>query len=421
MSSLKKYLKKIDFKEILVLSLLALFAFLIIKMIFGGFLGLSFVVIENGPRSSMWPTYDQGDMFLLYAAKPENIQMGDVIVYRSQNPSFGMGDLIIHRVVNITIIEKSGRMNYYYRVSGDNPNTNTFVDKYNSTSTLIPYNAVVGKTVFMLPKIGYLRLWMTQLSIARFVMIGLLVVIALYILFAPEDEKENKDKKGQKEGQKEGEKEEETNVKKETEKENQDTTQKIESTKIEEKTQNSKFNIGGYLENSFNKAKRSAVSLFTNKQKRKKLLIKVAIIIGLIIAIPVLDAIISDRSLDTEIYDLSLVSKPSGIYYEHAINEGIVYVPLDIYFSHDGSWNKVMKSFTILGIQNNKTLSIMEWYSFYQKEGDMIIGGTLILPYDEFDYNTSLGIQIDYCIKRRFGRNEEKTYYKEINLPSPSF
>lgn len=417
MSSLKKYLKKIDFKEILALSLLALFAFVLIKIIFGGFLGLSFVVIENGPRSSMWPTYDQGDMFLLYAAKPENIQMGDVIVYRSQNPIFGIGDLIIHRVVNITIIEKSGSVSYYYRVSGDNPNTNTFVDKYNSTSTLIPYDAVVGKTVFMIPKIGYLRLWMAQLPVVRFVMIGLLVVIALYILFSPGDKKENKDKKGEKEK----ETEEEPSVKKEKEKENKDTTHEIENTKIEEKTKNRQLNIGEYLGNSLDKVKRSFVSLFTNKQKRKKLLIKVAIIIGLIIAIPVLDAIISDRSLDTEIYDLALVSKPSSIYYEHTINEGIVYVPLDIYFSHDGSWNKVVKSFTILGIQNNETLSIMEWYSFYQKEGDMIIGGTLILPYDGFDYNSSLGIQIDYCIRRRFGRNEEKTYYKEINLPSPSF
>ena len=80
--------------------------FLVVKMMFGGILGVSLVVIENGPcpNSSMCPTYDQGDMFLINKADPDKIEIGDVIVY---NSDYHFSEfLIIHRVVNITIIKK---------------------------------------------------------------------------------------------------------------------------------------------------------------------------------------------------------------------------------------------------------------------------------------------------------------------------
>ncbi|MHA1954886.1 MAG: S26 family signal peptidase, partial [Candidatus Heimdallarchaeaceae archaeon] len=101
-SSLIKFLKKIDIKETALMIVIGIALFFLIKMMFGGVLGVSLVVIENGPcpNSSMCPTYDQGDMFLIFKSKPENIQLGDVIVYESATV-YSRGTLIIHRVVNI--------------------------------------------------------------------------------------------------------------------------------------------------------------------------------------------------------------------------------------------------------------------------------------------------------------------------------
>jgi signal peptidase I len=192
-SSLSKILKRINVKDAIYLSVFAIIVFLIVKMMFGGIFGLSLVVIENGPKSSMWPTYDQGDMFLINRCSPEKIEMGDVIVYESAN-LYNSGILIIHRVINITIFEDALGTHYYYRVSGDNPITNNNVDNYNTTSTLIPYDAVLGKTVLLIPKIGYIRLWMTSFPAVRFIILGALVIFGLYLIFTPDKEEAKKAK-----------------------------------------------------------------------------------------------------------------------------------------------------------------------------------------------------------------------------------
>ena len=118
----KKFIADIDVKEVAILFVFGIIIFFVFKMMFGGIFGLSLVVIENGPcpNSSMCPTYDKGDMFLINKVAPEKIELGDVIVYES---SFD-GKLIIHRVINITI----DGSDYTYRVSGDNYETNDRID-----------------------------------------------------------------------------------------------------------------------------------------------------------------------------------------------------------------------------------------------------------------------------------------------------
>ena len=131
-STLAKIKNKINIKETTLMIVLALVLFFVVKMMFGGVFGISLVVIENGPcpNSSMCPVYDQGDMFLIYKSAPENIELGDVIVYESEN-GFSTGILIIHRVVNITILDNGGVNQYYYRVSGDNKDSNQDIDNFN--------------------------------------------------------------------------------------------------------------------------------------------------------------------------------------------------------------------------------------------------------------------------------------------------
>ncbi|MHA1224662.1 MAG: hypothetical protein ACTSP3_15675 [Candidatus Heimdallarchaeaceae archaeon] len=148
-------------------------------------------------------------MFLINKCAPEKIQMGDVIVYKSET-FYSNGILIIHRVINITIYNKDSNPQYYYRVSGDNPYTNDRVDDFNSTTSLIPYKSVLGKTVLLIPKIGYLRLWLTESPVFRYLLLGLLLLFAAYLIFYPDkdDEKRKTEKKVEDtEEFKEGEKE----------------------------------------------------------------------------------------------------------------------------------------------------------------------------------------------------------------------
>ena len=375
---------------------LALILFFFVKMMFGGIFGVSLVVIENGPRSSMYPTYDKGDMFLIYKSSPEKIALGDVIVYES-NYASNYGVLIIHRVVNITILESNGVEQYYFRVSGDNEQTNQPIDDFNSTTSLIPYDSVVGKTVFLIPKVGYLRLWLADYPVLRYTLLGLLVILALYLIFVPDKEKDEEEKN-----------EEDTVNDTETIANDETKTEKEQVDKQNSKPLKDKLNEG--FKNWWASTKKNFIELFTVKKKRNKLIIYTSAIVLIIIAVPILDAIITSPGLETGIETVI----PKGLRYEFS-GEGIVYLPITVHFRHDGSYDKILKSFDIYGIQDGTIISHMHWYSFYQKEGDLLIGSTLVFNLDEFNSSLLLTIRINYIVKYRFGSDVPGTYENEFN------
>ncbi len=377
-SYLKKFISDIDAKEVAVLIIFGLIIFIIFKMMFGGIFGLSLVVIENGPQSSMWPTYDQGDMFLIYKCAPEKIELGDVIVYVSDTP-LSRGTLIIHRVVNITTIDTATGMDYYYRVSGDNPNSNTYVDNYNSTTTLIPYEAVVGKTVFLIRKIGYLRLWLADNTAVRYILLIAIIGIGAYLILAPDKKKD---------------------------KEEDVVLEKLEELEKKEKRELS-VRIKEYFKTSWENTKKWFIELFTVKRQRIKLIIFCSVILALVIFIPVIDQAINTKGITTGIDNLVLLSP------DYHVTEDMVFVPFTIYFKHDGSWNQVLKCFTVEGIQNGTTLSTAYWYSFYQVEGDNTVGGSLVFVENEFNSSLDLTIRIKYSIKKRFGQDILDLEYEE--------
>ncbi len=120
--------------------LLALVMVLLILNITGN---LMFAVVEG---KSMEPLLQTGDLVLVSKASPNQIHVGDIVVYRST-----YGELIIHRVIKVMRID--GR--YVYLIKGDN---NLVPDGD------IPYNMILGKVigldgnVFKIPVIGYLTL-----------------------------------------------------------------------------------------------------------------------------------------------------------------------------------------------------------------------------------------------------------------------
>ena len=88
--------------------------------------------------------FSKGDILFIVGTKPQNIHIGDVIVY-----NVGQSTPIIHRVVNIT--QSNGQ--YYFSTIGDsNPGQISFENGINQ-------NQIVGKAVFrIVPFVGWVKL-----------------------------------------------------------------------------------------------------------------------------------------------------------------------------------------------------------------------------------------------------------------------
>ena len=376
---LKKFIADIDAKEVITLVVFGVIIFFIFKMMFGGIFGLSLVVIENGPcpNSSMCPTYDKGDMFLINKVAPEKIELGDVIVYESTYD----GKLIIHRVINITTIETSSGLDYYYRVSGDNYATNARIDTYSGFNTTIPYDAVRGKTVLVIKKIGYLRLWLSDNPVIRNILLIIVVGLGAYLILAPEK------------------KTEEEKEKEEAEKQARAVREKKEL----------KIRFKEFFVNSWTNTKKWFKELFTVKKKRIKLIVICSLVIIIGILIPVIDQSNRVEGVTTGIHDISNLNL-DDLSYSY---ENIVFLSFDISYAQDGSYNDVLKCFYVEGIQNNTVIGVFIWKALYQPEVDGIIGGSLVFDASEFNDSLSLTIKITYDIKHRFGADELGLVYQE--------
>jgi signal peptidase I len=93
--------------------------------------------------------FDTGDVMLLIGAKPENIQVGEIIVYSSDR---GIPP-IIHRVVSKEKISNK----YYFITKGDNYATNQVPDHLP-----VPEDRVLGRAVFRIPLLGWVKIWFTD-------------------------------------------------------------------------------------------------------------------------------------------------------------------------------------------------------------------------------------------------------------------
>lgn len=89
----------------------------------------------------------KGDIMVLFGEEPANLEVGDVIVFKSNKP-----DPIIHRIVKKW--EADGK--YFFKTKGDNNRDSiksALVDE-----TMIIENKVVGKAVLKIPLLGYIKI-----------------------------------------------------------------------------------------------------------------------------------------------------------------------------------------------------------------------------------------------------------------------
>ena len=91
--------------------------------------------------------FNTGDIMVLFGKDAPDIELGDIIVFRSNN-----GEPIIHRVINSS--EKSGM--YSFQTKGDhnaNPIRSANLNEYD-----IGYEKILGKAVFRIPYLGWIKI-----------------------------------------------------------------------------------------------------------------------------------------------------------------------------------------------------------------------------------------------------------------------
>jgi len=95
---------------------------------------------------------DTGDIIILTGIPPEDIKIGDVIVFNKGGP-----EPIIHRVVRKWIHEDE----YYFETKGD---ANSGVNELDKN---IHEDNVLGRAAVRIPYLGYVKIWFTNLIVCK--------------------------------------------------------------------------------------------------------------------------------------------------------------------------------------------------------------------------------------------------------------
>ncbi|MBD3354520.1 signal peptidase I [Candidatus Woesearchaeota archaeon] len=89
--------------------------------------------------------FNKGDIMILYGSEPENIEVGDIIVFQSIRP-----DPIIHRVIKREKINST----FYFQTKGDhNPSSYPSLKEEK-----IHQNRILGKAVARVPFLGWIKI-----------------------------------------------------------------------------------------------------------------------------------------------------------------------------------------------------------------------------------------------------------------------
>ena len=118
--------------------------------------------IENGINKTEFETFplkngfNKGDMLIAKGVKSDKIKIGDVIVFLDVK-----GDTISHRVVRFQQNEK-----LLFTTKGDNYKTNYLpIKNQDFDETELSEEKVVGKVIFRIPYIGYIKIMVVWLLI----------------------------------------------------------------------------------------------------------------------------------------------------------------------------------------------------------------------------------------------------------------
>lgn len=104
---------------------------------------------------SMKPKIQPGDVVVITNKKNNNLKINDIITFKEDN------DIVTHRIIDI---KDNG-----YVTKGDNNNS---ID-----SDIVPFDNVIGKVLFHIPKIGYVIEFLSRPLVYALMMITLAILI----------------------------------------------------------------------------------------------------------------------------------------------------------------------------------------------------------------------------------------------------
>jgi len=159
-----------------------------------------FVVVTSG---SMEPTIYRGDILILEGKDPADIavgthedKLGDIILYDSHgiwaNP---ISDPIVHRVVGYVYDAEEDM--YYFITQGD-ANGDTDPPGSPTYEILVPETHVLGVVRHIIPKVGMVKIWLSQVpGLSAFLIggLGILLVISIIQDIRHPDEDDEKEEK----------------------------------------------------------------------------------------------------------------------------------------------------------------------------------------------------------------------------------
>ncbi|MAG38535.1 signal peptidase I [Candidatus Woesearchaeota archaeon] len=102
--------------------------------------------------------FNKGDIIVLFGTDTEKIVVGDVIVYYVRGKQYP----IIHRV--ILVKNNNGdndNKDIVFETKGDNNHAQ--IKSFNFDETNIPESSYIGKAVFRIPFLGYVKIWFVKL------------------------------------------------------------------------------------------------------------------------------------------------------------------------------------------------------------------------------------------------------------------
>jgi len=114
---------------------------IVITALVSGLFSYQLIAIASG---SMEPTYTKGDALLLYKDSPDNIEVGDILVYKDGKK------IVAHRVIKKT--EYKNNLYFYTKGDANNAPDDGYIEKEN----------VIGRGINIVKYIGYPTVWLNE-------------------------------------------------------------------------------------------------------------------------------------------------------------------------------------------------------------------------------------------------------------------
>ena len=158
------------------------FILIIVVATFGGYGVFMVAMGTSSPlvvvtSTSMSPTFEIGHLLVLQSKAPQDIDVGDVVVY---NATWHTQAPVVHRVIQIENV--SGE--YHYYTQGDNNNQ--------PDPSYRTYDDIIGVVVFAIPWIGNITLFLQTPGVLPVILVLLLILIIIPEFFSKEEETQGK-------------------------------------------------------------------------------------------------------------------------------------------------------------------------------------------------------------------------------------